>query len=304
MPRTIKKEAKEDKTEKVRAPKAEKSFGFGLLAGLGGAVVLVAVIVAVVFWVSPRNSRQTQNSNQAGENQTADAAKLRFTIVAKKDCPECFDIGQLTAAIKQANVEITGEETVYWGEAAGDKLIADYKIAKLPTLLVAGELDKNTDLQGMWQALGEVVDGVFVFRQVIPPYVDVATGALKGLISVTYLTDQSCEKCYDVNLHKNALINLGVNPTTEKTVDISTDEGKALVKKYEINLVPTILLQGEVGEYQAINQIWSQYGAIKDDGTYVFTGMEAMGTYKDLAKKKVIEVDLNAAANNGVGAGQ
>jgi hypothetical protein len=166
--------------------------------------------------------------------------------------------------------------------------------------LVSGELDKDPSLAGFWTELGRVIDGVFVLDEILPPYISVETGELKGLVSGTFITDESCEECYDVTLHKNALLNLGVTLENEKTVDISTDEGKALIEKYNIIDVPTILIYGETEEYRALNDIWSQYGDIASDGTLVFTGMEVMGNYYDLEEDEFVEIDLaNPVAPNG-----
>lgn len=261
----------------------------GSLYGLGGALIIVIIVLIVIFGPS------IWGKNKAGVNVNtppdASAAKIRITIITKKDCPDCFDINLLTDAIKQNQADITGQETLYLGDKKTDQLVQKYKITKVPTMLVAGELDKNANLQGLWQNLGEVVDGVFVFRQVIPPYIDVASGQLKGKVSLILLSDNSCQECYDVKLHEVALKNLGLEPKDTKTVDISSDEGKALVKKYKIDKAPTLLLNGEVSEYANLIQIWPTYGRVTDDQTYIFTKLEVMGTYKDLTKNKVVVVE-------------
>jgi len=139
-------------------------------------------------------------------------------------------------------------------------------------------------------ALGDIIDGKFVLRQVIPPYYDVASNKIKGGVNITYLTDQSCKECYDVKLHDRALTNLGVPTTGIKTVDISSDEGKQLVSKYSIKLVPTLILSGEVSEYQTLVQVWKDVGTVTSDGTYIFTDLGVMGgSYKDLSKNQIIK---------------
>jgi len=255
----------------------------GLIYGGAAALVVVIIILAVVFW--PWN-KGAKNTNTAADS------KLKVTIITKKDCTDCFDVNLLLDALKQNNAKITKQTTEYLGDKDAQKLIDKYKITKVPTVLISGDLDKNPTLQNLWKNLGEVIDKVFVFRQVIPPYIDVASGQLKGKITVTYLTDQSCKTCYDVKLHEVALKNLGIEAKDTKTVDISSAEGKDLVSKYKIDKVPTILLSGEVVEYQQLVQLWPTYGKITDDKTYIFTKLDVMGTYMDLAKDKVVEVDL------------
>ena len=146
-----------------------------------------------------------------------------------------------------------------------------------------------------WPVLGEVIDGVFVFRELIPPYIEVASGNLRGQFSTTYLTDESCEDCYDVNVHMVALNNLGLTVGESSTFDVSSDQGKELLDKYSITKVPTIILSGDLSEYQGLQQVWPLVGEVTSDGSYVFTKMEEMGTYRDLDTGEVVEVELPEA---------
>lgn len=252
----------------------------GMVYGLGGALILAIIIFGVVF------GGKIFNKDNADTQLTSN---LRITVITKKDCTDCFDINLLIDAIEQNDAKIK-QETLDLGDKNAQKLIEKYKITKVPTVIVSGDLDKNPNLQSLWTSLGEVTDGVFVFRQVIPPYIDVASGQLKGKISLVELTDNSCTNCYDVVLHETALKNLGIDPKDKKVVDVGSDEGKQLVAKYKIEKVPTILISGEVAEYPNLVQLWPNYGKTTDDGTYIFTNLEVMGTYKDLTKNKVIEV--------------
>lgn len=256
------------------------TFNKGLIIGVVAAVIILVIVLVIVL---PKIL-----GSGSGPATAKNPAKLKVTVITKKDCVGCWDVNLLLDAIKQGNVKITNTKTLYIDSASTKKLVDQYKITKVPTILVSGELDKDANMKQLWSALGEVVKGTFVFRQVIPPYIDVASGKLKGNIVLTYLTDNSCKECYNVHLHDTALKNLAITPGTTKTVDISSDEGKALVAKYSIKGVPTMLISGEVGEYKSLTSIWSQVGIVAGDGTYVFTKPELMGTYKDLAKNKVI----------------
>jgi hypothetical protein len=277
--------------QKAEALSEAKSQGFsrGLMIGLAGALVLVVVILAIVFAGSIKNKLFNRGAGGGG-----DLAKLRITIVTSKKCENnsCFDINLFLQALRQNQIKETGLDTVYIENRSGKKLVEKYKITKVPTVLIAGELDKNAILQKAWPVLGEVIDKVFVFREVIPPYIEVASGQLKGVVNVVYLTDNSCAKCYDVNIHNFALKNLGITPKESKTLDVSSDEGKALVEKYKIKVAPTILLFGELDEYKNLQQIWPTYGEVTSDNTYIFTKVDEMGTYKDLVKNKVVEIEL------------
>ncbi|MEK7072672.1 MAG: hypothetical protein AAB969_03820 [Patescibacteria group bacterium] len=266
----------------------------GLAYGLGGALIILIVVLLVMFGgkikdkITGKNTNTNTNTNIA---VSADAPKLRITVITSKDCEgKCFDIDLFLNALKQNGINKVGTETLNIEDNAGKDLVDKYKIDKVPTVLISGELDKNPQLAQAWTALGEIIDNVFVFRKLIPPYIEVATGNLRGTFSLVYLTDQACTGCYDVKLHDTALGNLGLTTKDSKSLDISSDEGKDLIKKYAISEVPTILMKGDLAEYTGLQQIWPQVGKISDDGTYIFTKMDEMGSYMNLKTGKLVEV--------------
>lgn len=267
-----------------------KNFVRGMLAGLAGALILLVIILAIIFGDKIKVRFFSKN-----EETNPSAAKVRITIITSRTCQECWDVNLFLSALKQNNIKEIGQETLYFEDKLAKDLVAKYNITRIPTVLIAGELNKDQNLQQIWANLGEIIDNVFVFRQVIPPYIEVASGELKGKFFVTFLTVQSCAECYDVNLHQNALLNLGLDAKDAKTVDVASDEGQELVKKYNIKAAPTILLSGDLGEYRGLSQVWPTVGEITQDGTYIFTEVKQMGTYKDLGKNKVVKVATPAS---------
>lgn len=266
----------------------------GLAYGLGGALIIIIVVLLVVFGGKIKDKIGGKNSdtnNNTNTEVSKDAPKLRITVLTSKNCEgKCFDINLFLNALKQNGIQEVGNETINIEDNQGKDLVDKYKIEKIPTVLISGELDKDPQLAQAWAALGDITDGVFVFRKLIPPYMEVAAGNLRGGFSLIYLTDQSCSGCYDVKLHDTALSNLGLVTKDSKSVDVSSDEGKDLIKKYAIVDVPTILISGDLSEYLGLQQIWPQVGKISDDGTYVFTKMDEMGSYMDLKTGKLVEV--------------
>jgi len=121
------------------------------------------------------------------------------------------------------------------------------------------------------------------------PYTDTDTGAVKGRIKLSLLTDISCTECYDVTQHELILKESFGIDTTANVVDTKSSAGQALIRTYKIKLVPTIVLSGETDEYPGLKSVWSQVGVVASDGAYVFTtGVPLMGTYKDLTTNKVV----------------
>ena len=77
----------------------------------------------------------------------------------------------------------------------------------------------------------------------------------------------------------------------ENKVDISSAEGKALVEKYAIKKVPTVVISGDLREYEGFDTVWGQVGSIEEDGTYVFRQLEVLSqniVYKDLTTGEVV----------------
>lgn len=268
----------------------------GLAYGLGGALIIAIVVLLVIFGGQIKDRLKNDGADNNTSQTGADAPKLRITVITSKLCGDkCFDINLFLDALKQNGIKEVGTETLNIEDSQGRALADKYQITKVPTVLISGELDKNPQLAQAWASLGEIIDQVFVFRKLIPPYIEVASGQLKGQFSLVYLTDESCSKCYDVKLHDTALGNLGLKTDNNQTIDVASDEGKELLKKYEILSVPTILLSGDLIEYSGLQQIWPQVGVVAEDGTYVFTKMDEMGSYMNLKTGKLVEVAPPAA---------
>ena len=69
-------------------------------------------------------------------------------------------------------------------------------------------------------------------------------------------------------------------------------EGQKLVARYQIKKLPTILLQGDLIENEALKQIWQGVGTIEEDNNFVFRTTELIGNYFDLETKKVEKAKL------------
>ena len=74
-----------------------------------------------------------------------------------------------------------------------------------------------------------------------------------------------------------------------KKHDDECDKKKEPEKKYNITLVPTIILSSNAKDYSSLNQAWSQVGSIETDGTFVFRDLSLLNIpYKDLYSNKII----------------
>jgi thiol-disulfide isomerase/thioredoxin len=205
-----------------------------------------------------------------------------------KTCVDCFNLNTILDQIKKENVKINSNQTIDASSAEGKQLIEQFAIKKLPTFLVKGELEKNSVLTKFFSQAGDTADNTFVFRQTGGPYIDTATGKVKGKLNLILITDITCAECYDVTQHEAILSQFGMQPTS-KVVDVKSTEGKSLVSKYGIKMVPAFVLSGDVAAYPSFKPVWPEVGMIASDGAYVFTkGVPFMGVYKNLTTNKVI----------------
>jgi len=206
-------------------------------------------------------------------------------------CEKCFDLEKLMNNLKMFGVYVSTEKTTQFDSPEGKALIEEYDIKKIPTVIFSEGAQEYAQINDVWESVGSVEeDGMMILRVVNPPYKDLDTGTIKGIIDATYLVDESCEKCFDVSLFKQMFEQqLGAAFDEEKTVDVSSEEGKKLVEDFDIQFVPTVLLSEDLGDYPTISDTWENVGVIKD-GTYVVTKIDTIPgiVYKDLESGDII----------------
>ena len=224
---------------------------------------------------------------------------MEITFITAPDCEECFDARVMIDPLEQSGqVKIARQDAVEYTSAQGRELLEKYAINNVPTLLIRGQTESVFDSASFTQYLGTVEgDGTLVVRKVPPPYKDLASGAVRGKFSVTYIADKTCAECYDAALHRRALDSLLMNPAAEKFVDRGDPEGAELIRNYSIKTLPTIVMTGELDLYPQLAQVWSTVGTIENDGAYIFRhGQELVGKYLDLTSGQVVEPAVPAEA--------
>ena len=249
--------------------------------------ILILISAAITFTLSAKTNK-VLNKNISATAEANRPANLDLTIITDSNCKDCFSINTILGQIEKENTKIVSNKTIDINSDEAKQLITKFSIKKLPTFLMKGELAKNSVLAKFFSQAGDTTEDTFVFRQVGGPYIDVATGKIKGRVSMLLLTDITCAQCYDVTQHEAILKQFGLQPNS-KVLDIKSAEGMALKNKYGIKMIPTFVLSGDVGAYPDLKTVWPQVGMVANDGAYVFTkGVPAMGTYKDLLTNKII----------------
>lgn len=209
--------------------------------------------------------------------------RVQAKIITNSDCIDCYNLSSFVTTLGKL-MSITNVQTEELSDASVD--VNKYNLSEVPAIILSGDLSLYPDTKTKLDALGTYVgDELVLTAKLNPPYWDIASNEAKGLVSITYLTDNSCKDCYNVKIHKTVLENYGVDIVNESSIDISSSEGQDLVTKYSITEVPTIIVSSDLQYYSGINKIWDQVGSIEDDGNYVFRNVSIVSAnYTNLGK--------------------
>lgn len=213
--------------------------------------------------------------------------RVRLTRVIEPSCTVCADLAPLSDNLRQAGVLIATDEQFNASSAQGVELMRKYNVTALPFLVLSPDASAYPSIVQAWSGAGTIEsDGYFVWRKAVPPYFNVTSGRTEGLVNVTELSDASCASCYNVTVHRAVLANFGVAVGNVTRLDVASSLGRALVTKYAIRQVPTVLLSSDARVYDTLGQVWAQVGTVEPDGTYVFRNMTALGnvTAADVAR--------------------
>lgn len=218
----------------------------------------------------------------------------RVTAWLLKDskCKDCSNLTFLINQIKAAGVKISDEKIVESDSNEGRQFIGKYKIDFVPSLILSSDASAYALIREAWPQVGTKEEDAYVLRLATPPFINLTTGKLRGLVNVIYLTDKSCANCYNVSLHEEILSgeqSFGMKLDKQETFDAGDAKGKELIAKYNITKIPTVILSAEAKAYPSSESL-KQFFSVEKDGSYIFRQAEAIGTYRDLQKNEVVEI--------------
>ena len=227
-----------------------------------GLTILLGVILLFNIALTFNVNKELKKSAEAVQEKLK-PAKIELTLIKNSKCSDCSDISALVIHIKNTNVNVTDEKTVEFDSKEGREIISKYKIEKAPTVIVTGEIEK-INIQGL-----EKREHALLLNDVPPPYTNAVTGKIEGRVTLYTLKDLECTKCNDLSMLIAQIKGAGVKIYEEKNIDVGSDEGKELSKKYNIGFAPTIILSKDASAYGIIQQAWPQIGSKENDGAYV-----------------------------------
>ena len=215
---------------------------------------------------------------------------VRAVVLEDSRCQDCFEIRQYATALVDAMAleTETGDLAEWEGRLAG----------RLPAIAFNASIEMYPRLVNDWTTVGYTVafdsgpyaGAWYVLPTLNPPYIDLATGEVRGRVTVTYLTAGSCAECYDPRDLRYFINASRIVPYRELSVDEASPDGRAIVEAYNITRVPTILLSPEAAEYPGFLPGWSVVGTVEGDGTLVLRDLERIGlAYLDLGTGRVMK---------------
>lgn len=229
---------------------------------------------------------RTEVNTLVYESQTAPYVELpsgdvvgiiEILYIDDSECEVCRGFEQILGYLESEGVYVS--TIVNFEHDTAEEIINEYSIEFLPTMIILGDIDAYPSVNQALISISETVDSALVISA-LPPYKQISDGRIRGGVDMVYLRDANCTDCYDVELHKVAIENLGIYLSSESNVDISSVEGQNYVSEYNITSVPTIILMGDLEVYDGFEGIWNSVGTIETDGTHVFRNMGALGDVK------------------------
>ncbi len=219
------------------------------------------------------------------ENQPA---KIELIKITASSCPDCFNVDSVIESLRKSNVNVTSERSVDFSSQEANQLIEQYKIEKLPTVIVLGEVNESTIVSQWnqdWQV--EIKDGrevSVVYSAVTTPYVDI-NGNIKGLVSLTHIIDQACSDCADLSQVISFFEKQNVKFSTKRTIDYTSSDARDLIANLGVQKIPAMIISKDILDYKDISEVWDQLNATEKNGFYALHTIAP--PYRDLAKNKI-----------------
>lgn len=221
------------------------------------------------------------------------------TIISDSTCEECYNAALFADNIKESGVKFVEEAHIEATSPQAQEILSKYNLDAVPTIILSKEAELYESIQLAWSQFGtQEEDGFFVMRTPPPLFKRLSTNEVVGIVDVVYLNDTTCTDCYNLEFHRGAVRSIGVQFGEEKVVDIASSEGKALIEKYSITKVPTVILNDDFGAYSLPDNIGEFFKVDPTDGSYIFENIDLIvqsvgGSYIDLTTgNKVPEQDV------------
>lgn len=215
-----------------------------------------------------------------------DSGKLRGVvnmIEIVPECNECFSLTSIKAQFDKMGISVGSYEIVGAESPRGLSLIEGLGLEFSPALLISRNIEEYDWIMPSLKGALTIKGEYYLFETPIAPYKDLADGNIKGIVDITSIIDSSCETCFDVDELKQSFQAMNVYFGDEKTLDISSTEGKKFAKKYNVTAVPTVVLSKEILDYPQLREILVNVGTFDEsDQSFVFRDLKALGEFVEV----------------------
>src|SRR3989344_2367454 len=216
--------------------------------------------------------------------------RVKVISIVDSGCASCTNFEGFVDYLRQNRVSISESREVEWNSAEGKELLKKFNLARAPALLISEDISEYKTIPALMknQLNATVSSGWFAMSAFKAPYREVSSGKVAGLAELILLKDKYCAECYKVEVNKNILARFGIVFSSEKEIDVSSAEGKALIEKYKIKKAPIIIISPDGKYYSAFISAWDGAGSTESDGWYVMRAPEVIGPVKDLETGKLV----------------
>lgn len=259
------------------------------------SAIIILNIIAIVLLQNrlPDAPEQPVGGEDVGNVGTPDAAipepvrpqrALVRALILEHGCDDCYDISSYL-------VELNDTIDMETGTAPA----AAFDPPRLPAIAFNASIEEYPNLVTGWDQIGTIVEipagehagKWYVLPTMHAPFLE--NGTVHGRVTATYLVMGSCEGCYEASRLRDAMADVGITPYLERTVDAETAAGRALVARYNITAVPTLIMD-EQARFYALQPGWDVVGTIEEDGSYVLRDLQRMQVaYYDLGSKRLMK---------------
>ena len=194
-------------------------------------------------------------TNTSLQNTTKSKQSITITLIHAPDCPQCLAgdnlVNESTSVFNQSSTLAVGsEDTIESSSQEAQGLISKYNITLLPALIISGNVSADPQLVEAWNSTVGTVesDGSLVSRQMPPPYYDIASGKISGLVTGIAIAPGNCTMCANSSMYFNSLSDpyYGVVFKNETIYAENSSEGQALIAKYNLTRLPALMLDPEI----------------------------------------------------------
>jgi len=155
-------------------------------------------------------------------------------------------------------------------------LIKRYKIKNLPALIVSGDIGDKRVLR-IWKSLNGQKDSGNIVIQNLTPFYDLTQQKTRGIVEAIVLEDKACGQCFKGDKYLQAIKRMGMVVGNSAIYDVNTLKGRALVRKYAVIKVPTLILSPDAADYRWFINSWKSVGTKEKNGWFVFRETQKMG---------------------------